>query len=105
MATDDAVKLIVAVLAVVILLPFLAMGLFMTGGMVMGPGTYGMGGLAWVFAILPLLILGLFAWLVYRLVLGTDRRDPALRELREAYARGDITTDEFEERKERLGRE
>jgi len=46
-------------------------------------------------------LLGVGAYLLYRAIAG-DRTDPALDELRAAYARGDIDDDEYERRKDRL---
>jgi putative membrane protein len=55
--------------------------------------------------VLALLLAG--GYLLLRSVGGEreDERDPALEELRRAYARGDLTDEEFEHRRERLGRE
>jgi len=55
---------------------------------------------------LPVALLGGVAYLLYRLVAGgsggAPGADPALTELRTAYARGDLTDAEFESRRERL---
>lgn len=40
-------------------------------------------------------------YLAYRRVTGTEDTDPAMGELRRAYARGDLTEEEFDERRER----
>jgi putative membrane protein len=45
--------------------------------------------------------LGVGAYLVYRAI-ARDSTDPALDELRQAYARGDIDDDEYERRRNRL---
>lgn len=71
----------------------------------MGGGGFGLGFL-W-----PLLLLGGFVALVYWLVGNGGRTvrevtgsDQALDFLRERYARGEITEDEFEQRRQRLER-
>lgn len=47
--------------------------------------------------------LALVGYLIYRGTRsGTDRTDPAIDELRNAYARGDLTDEQFENRLERL---
>jgi len=54
---------------------------------------------------LPVAVLLGVAYLGYRTVVGTTGEaatDPALTELRTAYARGDVTDEEFETRRERL---
>ena len=43
-------------------------------------------------------------YLLYRTV-AADRPDPAIRELRQAYARGDLSEEEFERRRDRLEQE
>ena len=74
------------------------------GGGAMG-GTWGLfGGWLW-----PLLILGLVAALIYGLLGGTEteesgRSDRALEELRERYARGTLSKEEFDERRRTLER-
>lgn len=57
--------------------------------------------LIWVICLL--VILGII-YLIFKTVLGSQDRsaDAALRELRTAYARGEISSEEFEERQERL---
>jgi len=66
---------------------------------------YGIGG--WVFG---LLWFALAAWLIYTLVRGfgggaerTASEDPALRILKERYARGEIDKETFERMKKDLG--
>ncbi|MFB6132571.1 MAG: SHOCT domain-containing protein [Halanaeroarchaeum sp.] len=104
MVSDDAVKLILALLALFVLLPFLVMAMMIPFGATMMGGTFGVhpGGWFGAFALVPLAVLLVFGWLGYRLFVGERDDDEALAELREAYARGDLTTEEFEERLERL---
>lgn len=113
---DDLVRTLVLVIAAIILLPFLMMALMMPvmgiwgwghmadAGMWTGtPGT-----LAWIVtSLIPLLVVIGIGYLVYRAFQDTGRRrtDPALEELRIAYARGDLSDEEFEQRRQRLERE
>lgn len=106
-------------LGVVILAPTLGMGFMGAGHMGSGPwgggmwgdGMWGDGGTVSVWAFLlaalsQLAFFGLLAiggYLLYRALLRDDRSgDRALEELRLAYARGDLSEEEFERRRERL---
>jgi putative membrane protein len=87
----------------------------------MGPGMMGtaQGGMwadggalpGWTFVVgvvLQLLFLAVVAggvYLAYRAVTDRDDEDPALAELRVAYARGDLTDDEYERRRDVLERD
>jgi len=80
------------------------------GGGMMGGGWSGMGGLGG-FGVLgggmflwPLLLIGLALALGYGISRGdgSEKRDTALVNLRERYATGEISDEEFEERKRRL---
>jgi putative membrane protein len=44
-------------------------------------------------------------YLAYRHVAGADETDPAIEELRRAHARGDLTDEEYDQRRERLERD
>ncbi|NHN40032.1 SHOCT domain-containing protein [Halorubellus sp. JP-L1] len=119
MRRNTAIVVAVSVLALVVLfaVPVLAFLLgFGTMGMPMGGWTWGtvmhdgwFGGNAPIwFALLGVLSqLAFFAvlaggvYLLYRAV-TRDRTDPALEELRAAYARGDVDDDEYERRRNRL---
>ena len=112
--TDDTLKIVLLVIAVIVLGPMLMMALAfpmmgMWGGMMggFGPGSgfsplWGVG-----MMLLWLLVLVGGGYLVYRWARGSGGAgtDQALEELRLAYARGDLTDEEFEERRSRLGRE
>lgn len=98
----------VLLVAVVLVGPLLMGGLMMVvwGGAAggMGPGAMGgMGGgfgVAALFVLLPLLLVGLvvvWAWRQF-----ADGDDPAHEELRLALARGDISEEEYERRRELL---
>lgn len=105
--TDSLVRAVVLVAAVVLLVPLLMM-LFMmplAGFGHMGwTGTTGMGWswlLGWATVLLIVLAGG---YLLSRALVRSDGSDAALQELRTAYARGEMDTEEFEERRERLQR-
>lgn len=117
MATDnDLVRVLLAVVAVIVLVPLLMM-LFMmpmmgawTGGHMADGGMWGVGGGTWLWPLMwlvPFVVVAGLGYLVYRAVRRStdDSSDPAIEELRSAYARGDITDEEFEKRRERLRRE
>lgn len=116
MSTDNTLtRVVVLVLAIVLLFPVLMMVLMlpmggMWGGDHMWNGhMWGNGG-GWAWLVMWLVALAVFfgiGYLLYRAVGGSpDRRtDPAMEELRMAYARGDLTDEEFEKRRERLRRE
>ena len=117
MTTDDSlVRTVLIVIAAILLLPFLMMVVMMpmmgvwgwghiwNGGVWDGTGTTWM----WlIMSIVPLLVILGFGYLFYSALRrhGTARADPALEELRAAYARGDLTEEEYEKRRKRLERE
>ena len=77
-------------------------------GWMMGPG-YG-GQVTpiwrWIMMLVPLLILLGGGYLLYRAFTRDNlRTDPALEELRLAYARGELSEEEFETRRSRLQRD
>jgi len=112
------VTIVLIVLGAVVVLPVLFMGFGMTG---FGPMTGGMwGGHMWsdgtvpgwmvlVGVLMQLLFLAAIVgagYLVYRAVTTADSgTDRALEELRLAYARGDLTDEEYEQRKDTLERD
>ncbi|MDL5362576.1 SHOCT domain-containing protein [Halalkalicoccus sp. NIPERK01] len=107
--TDSLVRAVVLVAIVVLLAPLLMM-LFMmplVGFGHMGwAGTAGTGWpwlLGWASVLLIVLVGG---YLLYGALGGSDEResDAAIAELRTAYARGEMSTEEFEERRELLQR-
>ncbi|WP_435097085.1 SHOCT domain-containing protein [Halarchaeum sp. P4] len=110
---DDWLKAVLAVLALLVTIPLLAMAFFVPmlyggmGGMYGDMGMYGPGYRALGIALALLVPLAFLLGLLYvaSRLLGSfeDGRDSAaLRELEAAYARGDLTTEEYEERRERL---
>jgi len=117
-----------ALAALIVLAPLLfgGMGWGMAGGMgsgMWGPmhdgwmmdGTAaGTGGWGWLLlaSLWRLLVLAVLVgggYLLYRAAVsdgtGGAGADPAIRELRQAYARGDLTDEEYERRRERLEEE
>jgi putative membrane protein len=104
MALDETATLLIGLLALVVLFPVFMMALVMPFGTMMMGTTYGTytGGWYALFAIVPFVLLLLIGWVAYRFLSDENGEDPAVGELREAYARGDLTSEEFEERLERL---
>ena len=110
---DDLVRIVLIVLAVIVLAPvlmlLLAVPVFgMWGGMMGGFGgstaspMWGIGmSLFWLVVLLGV------GYLVYRALAGRDSRstDPAMEELRLAYARGELSEEEFDDRSAKLRRE
>ena len=108
--SDPLFRLVLIVVGFVLLAPLVLMLFFVPAmmGTMGGHGMWAGDGMAnawfwWALWGLGLLVLVGIGYLLYRGLLGdTSRRDPAIEELRRAYARGDLTEDEFEERKRRL---
>ncbi|WP_126664287.1 SHOCT domain-containing protein [Haloterrigena salifodinae] len=117
MATDESlIRTLLIVIAAILLIPALMMALVMPmmgvwgGGHMWNGGMWGGTGATWMWllmSIVPLLVILGLGYLLYSAVRqsGSRRTDPALEELRTAYARGDLTDEEFEERRERLRRD
>lgn len=108
----DSSTLLVLLLVTLLGLPLLWMTLMGAGGM-MGYGGMMYGDRAgsgwWVVGValqflFLLLVLGGGYAVVRRLLGQAASGDPALEELRRAYARGELTDEEFETRKDRLER-
>jgi putative membrane protein len=114
--TDDAglLTLVLVIVGALIVLPALFMGSGMMGTGPMMDGNHGMWGWGdgpqgWMLLFGLLMQIVFLAaivgggYLVYRTITGTDSgTDPALEELRVAYARGDLSDEEFERRREAL---
>lgn len=111
------VVFVLVALGALLLVPLLVMGFGMMGAGMMD-GTWGghmwsdsgMTGWAFLLVVLSRLLLLLAAvvaggYLLYRALTRSDGEDAALEELRLAYARGDLSDEEFERRKETLERE
>ena len=108
----DTTTIVLLILGAIILLPLLTMGMGFGGMMGYGGmmGQYGSTGGWWPFIgmLVPLIFLLILlggGYLVFHRMNETQTsRDPAMEELRTAYARGDLTDEEFEARRERLER-
>ena len=106
----DTTTIVLLLLGAIILLPLLTMGMGFGGMMGYGGmmGQYGGTGGWWplVGMLVPLIFLLILlggGYLVFRRMSETQTsRNPAMEELRTAYARGDLTDEEFESRRERL---
>jgi putative membrane protein len=113
------VVIVLAFLGALVLLPTLFVGFGMMGAGPMGMGHDGMWGSGgstpgwWPLVGLLMQLLFLAAvvglgYLLYRAVVGTRTgaavEDPALEELRLAYARGEFDEEEYERRRDRLER-
>lgn len=113
--SDDLLRIVLIVLAVIVLFPLLMMMLAMPMMGMMGWWWGGSmaGGLSSLWGIgmmlVWLVVLVGIGYLLYRgLVVGVGSSltgDRALEELRVAYARGDLSEEEFEERRANLRRE
>lgn len=121
MATDTfdtrlAAIVLVAIGALVVLpMTFMGLGTMGFGPMMGGPGGHGMwdGGTAPGWLPLAAVLLQLLfvaavvvgGYLVYRAITGGDDTDRALEELRVAYARGELSDEEYERRRDALERD
>lgn len=115
-STDTLLKILLSILIVVVLLPLVtmlvmmpAMGMWGSGymwnsGMVEGTGATWMWGLLW---LVPLVVVVGLGYLLYKLLRSSAQpeSDLAIEELRAAYARGELSDDEYERRRERLENE
>ena len=115
---NQLVTIVLIVLGAVVVLPVLFMGFGMMG---FGPMTGGMwGGHMWGDGTMPgwMFIVGIVmqllflaalvggGYLIYRAITGSESSsDQALEELRLAYARGELTDEEYEQRREALERD
>lgn len=107
-SNDGLLRLLLIVVAVILLVP-LSMMLFMLPMMGLGHMWYvnGTRGSLWAWIVILLVCLVVIfgiLYLVYRALTGlqSQRSDAALEELRRTYARGQLTDEEFEERRARL---
>ncbi|ELY51954.1 SHOCT domain-containing protein [Natronorubrum bangense] len=101
--SDTIARTVLIVLFALVAVPLVMMGVTvpMMGGMHTGAWGTGMGIGAWLWmALLPLLFLFLLGYGGYRLLGSHD--DTAVEELRRAYARGELTQEEYEKRRHRL---
>ncbi|GAA0219208.1 SHOCT domain-containing protein [Halobaculum roseum] len=118
--TDDTslVTLLLGIIAALIIFPLFFMGFGMMGfgpmmGGMWGGGMWGDGTMpGWLFVVgIVMQLLFLVAlvgggYLIYRAITGdASDADHALEELRLAYARGELTDEEYEQRREALERD
>lgn len=101
------VETISTVLAALLAIPLVIMGVLMPlmvlvkGGKMMGA----VGSLGMIMPIIPLAILSVLAYSLYTYSGSDEERQKSgssLEELRSAYARGDLSDEEFENRRDRL---
>jgi putative membrane protein len=102
-------RVILIVIAAILVVPFVLMAvmmpmMWMGGGMWTGSAVSmsPLWGVGMMLAFLLIVLGGGYA--LYRVLTRADmsRRDPALEELRVAYARGELSREEFEQRKDVL---
>ncbi|MFC6993758.1 SHOCT domain-containing protein [Haladaptatus sp. GCM10025707] len=105
--------IILLILGAIVVLPLLTMGMGFGGMMGYGGmmGGYGTTSGWWplIGMLVPLIFLLVLlggGYVVFRRVIESQTsQNPAMEELRMAYARGDLSNEEFEERRARLSRE
>ncbi|KYH24136.1 hypothetical protein HAPAU_37790 [Halalkalicoccus paucihalophilus] len=108
----DTITIVLLILGAIIVLPLLTMGMGFGGMMGYGGmmGGYGTTSGWWplVGMLVPLVFLLVLlggGYLVFRRVTESQSSwNPAMEELRMAYARGDLTEEEFETRRDKLER-
>ena len=111
-STDSLLKTVVVVIAVLLAFPLMMMVFMMPMmGMVgwghMWNGGMWDGGTTWMWVVMwPAMLLLLFGggYALYRALTspGSEEKDDAIEALRVAYARGELSDEEFEERRQRL---
>lgn len=110
-ADNDLVQTFLVIVAIIVLVPFLMMIFaWPMMGMWGGGQVWSGSGATWLWLLIwltSLLILFWGGYLLYRVSsrFGGKERDTALEELRLTYAHGEISNEEFEERRKRLQRE
>ncbi len=108
-STDSLLRILLVVLAAIILVPLLmmvfAIPVMWGSGMMGSYGTSPLWGI--IMTLVWLAVLVGIGYLFYRWLTGTAKvgEDPALEELRLAYARGELSEEEFETRREKLVRD
>jgi putative membrane protein len=113
---NEVLRILLVIVAVIVLVPILMMAFMMPMMGMWGwshmadGGTWGNAGGTWTLLLMWFVMFAVVAsigYLIYRAVRRSadSVSDAALEELRVAYARGDLSDDEFEERRERLRRD
>lgn len=112
--TNTLLRTVLIIVAAVLLIPVVLMVLFAPMMGMMGWGSWGMNngmtGLSWMGLMSWLLVFLVLAGVGYVLMWGlsaaeNESRNSAHDELHRAYARGDLTDGEYEERRQRLEQE
>ena len=107
-ADGSLVRGILIAVLILIAIPFVMMIVMMPmmGAWGVGHMTGWMWDGSWAWIVMWLVMLGIFlggGYVIYRaLRTAGDASDPALEELRSAYARGELSDEEFENRRQRL---
>lgn len=105
MTTDSGLRPVVVVLAALVSIPLFMMGIVMPLlGLTGLAGMSGGHGGVWMFfmPVIPLVLLGTLGYVLVRSTRGENGGRTALDELRSAYARGELSDEEFEARRDRL---
>lgn len=113
---DPLLRALLVVVATILLVPFLMMVFLMPmmgmwgGGHMWNGGMWDGAGATWTWLVTWLIVLAIVVGLGYLLYSAIRRptardTDAALEELRVTYARGELSDEEFEQRRERLRRE
>ena len=112
--SDDLLRIVLLLVGVIVLAPLLMMAFAMpmmgTMGWWWGGGRAGGLSPLWGAGLMLVwfVVLAGIGYLLYRGIAGgvgsSEGADPALEELRMAYARGDLTDEEFEDRRRKLDR-
>jgi len=108
----DTTTIVLLIFGAIIVLPLLTMGMGFGGMMGYGGMTGGYGTTSGWWPLVGMLVQLVFllllvggGYLVFRRVTESQSsRNPAMEELRMAYARGDLTEEEFETRRNKLER-
>lgn len=116
--STNLVTILLIILGALLLVPLLFAGFGMMGSGHVADGMWGSGAMmdgsvsGWLLAVWILMrVLFLVAivggvYIVVRAIQGREAdTDPALEELRQTYARGELSDEEFEQRRERLERD
>jgi len=113
--TNSLIRTLLIVIAVIVLLPVLMMAVMMPmmgmwgGGHMWNGGMWDGTGATWMWTLMWVIFLAIIVgvgYLLYRAVQSptNSKADPVIEELRNAYARGEISDEEFEKRRNRLQR-
>lgn len=106
MTSDDSgLRVIATVVAVLLAIPLLMMGVVMPLLVLTGVGhmPFGIGGWKITLSVIPLVVVGSLVYVLFAGIGVEDQEtDGELGELRSAYARGELSDTEFQNRRDRL---